>query len=207
MVIARSHVQVMICRYRGHQYRYSGHCVSFMQDTVKTVDTLPDLPSELDIVDLRPSDRAAHDDPRYQRQFRTEFRIRRGRVLHWLRFLKEHHPDYRYVSTSTARVAALPLDGDVSSTFPAADDVAGAEGHPLAPDEPVAAEFPPPTSHSVVQISTSPPRRRIKACARSAPELPCLTATPRHSFGRLLSTRPLAWTGSSPCRSTTTPGT
>jgi hypothetical protein len=30
MIIARSHVQMMVHRYRGHQYHYSGHCVSFM---------------------------------------------------------------------------------------------------------------------------------------------------------------------------------
>jgi hypothetical protein len=34
MIIARSHVQMMVHRYRGHQYHYSGHCVSFMQNTV-----------------------------------------------------------------------------------------------------------------------------------------------------------------------------
>ena len=34
MIIARSHVQMMDHRYRGHQYHYSGHCVSFMQSTV-----------------------------------------------------------------------------------------------------------------------------------------------------------------------------
>src|SRR5271154_219177 len=32
MIIARSHVQMMVHRYRGHQYHYSGHCVSFMQN-------------------------------------------------------------------------------------------------------------------------------------------------------------------------------
>src|ERR1700729_814685 len=65
MIIARSHVQMMVHRYRGHQYHYSGHCVSFMQNTVKTVDVLPNLPSELDIVVLRPSNRVMETDPRY----------------------------------------------------------------------------------------------------------------------------------------------
>jgi hypothetical protein len=45
MVIARSHVQMVLYRYRGHQYHYSGHCVSFMQNMIKTVDVLPNLPS------------------------------------------------------------------------------------------------------------------------------------------------------------------
>jgi hypothetical protein len=55
MIIARSHVQMVVFRYRGHQYHYSGHCVSFMQNTVKTVNILPNLPAELDIVLIRPS--------------------------------------------------------------------------------------------------------------------------------------------------------
>ena len=57
MIIARSHVQMVLYRYRGHQYHYSGHCVSFMQNMIKTVDMLLNLPSELDVVVLRPSER------------------------------------------------------------------------------------------------------------------------------------------------------
>jgi Domain of unknown function (DUF6570) len=100
MIIARSHVQMMVHRYRGHQYHYTGHCVSFMQNTVKTVDVLPNLPSELDVVVLRPSDQVMQDDPRYQRQFRSDFRVRKGRIITWLRFLREHHPDYQYITIS-----------------------------------------------------------------------------------------------------------
>ncbi|KAL6240636.1 hypothetical protein RBB50_012463 [Rhinocladiella similis] len=36
----------------------------------------------------------------------------------WLQFLKAHHPDYRYVAISDDRIRALPLDGDLSSSFP-----------------------------------------------------------------------------------------
>jgi hypothetical protein len=81
MIIARSHVQMMVHRYRGHQYYYSGHCVSFMQNTVKTVDVLPNLPAELDIMVLRPSDRVIKDDLRYQRQFRSDFRVRKNHII------------------------------------------------------------------------------------------------------------------------------
>lgn len=55
MIIARSHVQMVLFRYRGHQYYYSGHCVSFMQNIVKTVDVLPNLPKDLDVVLVCPS--------------------------------------------------------------------------------------------------------------------------------------------------------
>ena len=108
MIIARSHVQMMVHRYRGHQYHYSGHCVSFIQNTVKTVDVLPNLPAELDIVVLRPSDQVVKDDPRYQRQFRSDFRVRKGRVVTWLGFLKAHYPDYEHVTISSDRIDALP---------------------------------------------------------------------------------------------------
>ena len=165
MIIAQSHVQMIVHRYRGHQYHYSGHCVSFMQNTVKTVDMLPNLPSELDIVVLRPSNQV-EGDLRFQRQFRTDFRVRKKRVITWLQYLKDHHPDYRYITISPDRINALPVDGDVSSSFtaiidhedpPVQDQPATGEpiqdqpvsGEPVQ-DQPVLGELPPPNSQSMV---------------------------------------------------------
>jgi hypothetical protein len=150
MIIARSHVQMMVYRYRGHQYHYSGHCVSFMQNTIKTVDMLPNLPTELDVVVLRPSNRVVSSDPRYQRQFQTDFRVRKGRIIAWLRFLKAHHPDYQYVTISLDRINALPIDGDISSSLMAITDDTGAADEPPVPDQPVLGELPPPNAHSMV---------------------------------------------------------
>jgi len=146
MIIARSHVQMIVHRYRGHQYHYSGHCVSFMQNTVKTVEVLPNLPSELDIVVLRPSDRVMEGDPRYQRQFRYDFRVRRGRVITWLRYLKEHHPDYRYITISSNRIDALPVDEEVSSSFTSVIDDSLIE----VEDQLTSVEHPPPNAQSMV---------------------------------------------------------
>jgi hypothetical protein len=81
IIIARSHVQILVYRYRGHQYHYSGHYVSFMQNNIKIVNILPNLPSELDIVVLRPSSQVIEDNPRYRSQFRADFRVRKGHVL------------------------------------------------------------------------------------------------------------------------------
>ncbi|KID81125.1 ATP-dependent DNA helicase PIF1 [Metarhizium guizhouense ARSEF 977] len=147
MIIARCHVQMMVHRYRGHQYHYTGHCVSFMQNTVKTVDTLPNLPSELDVVVLRPSDQVMAGDSRYQRQFQSDFRVRRGRVITWLRFLKEHHPDYRYITICPSRINALPIDDDVSLSFASILD---SDPSDKAQDQPVSADLPPPNSQSMV---------------------------------------------------------
>ncbi len=87
-----------------------------MQNTVKTVDMLPNLSSELDIMVSRPSNQA-ESDQQFQRQFRTDFRVRKMRVITWLRYLKDHHPDYRYITISPDRIDALPVDGDVSLSF------------------------------------------------------------------------------------------
>jgi len=66
MVIAQAHVQMLVKRVRGHQYHYTGNCVTFMQNIVRTVDVLPSLPYEFNIVLLRrPAGHA--DDPRYRR--------------------------------------------------------------------------------------------------------------------------------------------
>jgi hypothetical protein len=114
-----------------------------MQNIVRTVDVLPNLPSELDIVLLRPP--ASHaDDPQYRRQFRADFRVRRQHVLTWLYFLKANHPDYRYITISTDRVTALPVDGDVSlSVACITDDTLDLDGPIELPDAPL-------TSQSVV---------------------------------------------------------
>jgi hypothetical protein len=148
MIIARSHVQMMVHRYRGHQYHYTGHCVSFLQNTVKTVEILPMLPTELDIVILRPSTSIVESDQRYQRQFRVNFRVRRAHVIAWLYYLKYYHPDYQWVEISPARIAALPEDADISSSFPAIIDntLPNEEGQ----TEPVLDELEPPTTQSMV---------------------------------------------------------
>ena len=59
---------MLVKRVHGHQYHYTGHCVTFMQNIIRTVDVLPNLPSELDIVLLRPLE-SYTDDPWYRRQF------------------------------------------------------------------------------------------------------------------------------------------
>jgi ATP-dependent DNA helicase PIF1 len=150
MVIARSHVQMLLKRVRGHQYQYSGHCVSFMQNIVKTVSILPNLPSELDIVLLRPATEVTDQNPRYQRQFRSDFRVRRSNILIWLYFLKDNHPDYKWVTISTDRLNALPVDDDVSSSIVCiTDDAATADDNTATDDRDPEAE-PPPTAMSVV---------------------------------------------------------
>jgi hypothetical protein len=116
IVIAQSHIQMMIKHYRGYQYQYTGHCVSFVQEIVKTVSILPNFLEELDIILLYLS-RQAVDDLQFQRQFIHDFRVRKGCILTWLQFLKAHHPDYQYITICNDQVQSLPDDGDVSHLF------------------------------------------------------------------------------------------
>ncbi|KIE03504.1 ATP-dependent DNA helicase PIF1, partial [Metarhizium majus ARSEF 297] len=147
MIIARCHIQMVVYRYRGHQYHYSGHCVSFMQNIAKTVNTLPNLPSELDIVVLRPSNQVMENDQRYQRQFRSSFRVRKGRIVAWLQYLKVNHPDYQRVTISLNRLDTLPVDDDVSLSFVSIiNNPSNVEGQA----QPVSIENGPTTSQSMV---------------------------------------------------------
>lgn len=151
---------------------------------------LPNLPSDLDVVVLRPSDRVVRDGPRYQRQFGTDFRICMGRVVAWLRFLKEHNPDYRYITISPVRISALSLDGDVS--FPAVVNDAGGEERIDATD------LPPPTSRSMVpniDVITTEAENILQQVCTGFPYLPAYQRPPS---GRHLSTRPRGRTGSLP---------
>ena len=113
MSIALVHVHLLMMRVRGHQYSYSGHCVSFIQNTAKLFNVLPVLPEELDVVLLTPPVNVANN-PRYTRQFQREFRVRRNVVLIWLRYLKRNHRDYSGIVISDENLARLPEDGDVS---------------------------------------------------------------------------------------------
>ncbi|KID80837.1 ATP-dependent DNA helicase PIF1 [Metarhizium guizhouense ARSEF 977] len=112
-VIAKAHCHMIVKRVRGHQYHYTGHAVCFWQSNVTFIDALPSRPEHVDIVLLRPHG-ARMDEERYKRQFRNDFRVRRGYVQKALHWLKRYHPDYRDITISQPNLLALPVDGDVS---------------------------------------------------------------------------------------------
>jgi hypothetical protein len=113
-----------------------------MQNTVKTVDTMPTLPSELDIVVLRPFDPVIEGgDSRYQRQFQADFRVRRSHVLARPCYLKAIHPDYQYITISPQRFNTLLTDSNVSSIVSVIDGSDIAE-EPHEPCQPVTDELP-----------------------------------------------------------------
>ena len=120
MLIARAHVHVQVRRIRGHQYKYSGHTVNFMQDNMKLYDRLPLLPANLDIVLLRPSSRNTTDreQPLLECQFERDFRVRRSAILIWRQFLGQNHPHYQNVTIDDEALNSLPEDGSVRQFIP-----------------------------------------------------------------------------------------
>ncbi|CCE34927.1 uncharacterized protein CPUR_08866 [Claviceps purpurea 20.1] len=115
-LISRVHVHVQIWTYRGSQYRYKGHVISFLKDVGTVYDTLPLLPSELDTIVVRP--RNTTSEPGMIRQFRSAFRVRRGAIAQWLNWLVRNNPLYRDVVVDPARLQQLPVDGDVGDQLP-----------------------------------------------------------------------------------------
>jgi hypothetical protein len=98
---------------------------------------------------LRPSNQV-EGDPQFQRQFQTDFRVRKKRIITWLQYLKVHHPDYRYITISLDCIDALPVNGDVSSSFTAIIDHEDPPVQDQPADQPVSAELPPLNSQSMV---------------------------------------------------------
>ncbi|EED13560.1 hypothetical protein TSTA_098170 [Talaromyces stipitatus ATCC 10500] len=112
MLIARVHVSVQVRRVRGQQYKYSGHVVNFLRDTARVYDTLPLLPRDLEIILLRPAN--ADADPRLQRQYVNDFRVRKEHIIKWLAFLRISHPGYRDIEISQQVIDILPQDSSVA---------------------------------------------------------------------------------------------
>ena len=111
MLIARVYVFVNIMQIRGQQHLYRGHVVHFLRDVGKVYNQLPLLPTELDIILLKPKNTTGSEH--LQQQFRRQFRIRRSHVKQWLDWLKAMHPGYRDVIISQQRLEALPYNSDV----------------------------------------------------------------------------------------------
>ncbi|KJZ70452.1 hypothetical protein HIM_10154 [Hirsutella minnesotensis 3608] len=111
MLIAPVHVFVNVMQVRGQQYKYRGHIVHFLRDVGKVYRQLPLLPTELDVILLRPPNAGEH--AHLNRQFRRQFRIRRRCLQQWLDFLSNNHPGYRDITVCQKRMSVLPEDGDV----------------------------------------------------------------------------------------------
>ena len=121
-LIARAHVQMQVWRYKGQQAHYTGNVVSFMQNTPKIIKTLPSLPSELQLLRLKPASSSSTDDG-VQRQFEKQCIVKRQHVEVWLKHLIAHHPGYQGLHIDYIRLNQLPVNASIFDDLVTQDDV------------------------------------------------------------------------------------
>ena len=112
MLIARVHPVMCFSRIKSVQYKYSGHIVNFMQNSPKIVSRLPSLPSELQILHLKPPSTGLKNSA-LQREYDRIFNVRRHAVEQWLWYLVVHHPEYKNLSIHQHRLQQLPVNGSI----------------------------------------------------------------------------------------------
>ena len=99
------------------QYGYSGHVINLPQDVGSFANTLPRLPSELDVIVVIKE--GATESHHY-------FLVRRSVVLHALQWLLANNIYYRNVHIDSDALALLPEDGNLtglcSITLESSDD-------------------------------------------------------------------------------------
>ena len=102
-----SAVLPIMCLYQlpHGQYAYSGHVVNLPQDVASFANSLPRLPSELDVIIVRKQ--GAADSHR-------DFRVRRAVVLRALQWLLANNKYYRNVCINRDALDLLPEDGNLS---------------------------------------------------------------------------------------------
>lgn len=100
MLIARIYIQVECFQIRRQQQSYRGYVVSFLKDIVQVYNKLPLIPTDLNVVVLKPADADdtdTTDRTSRQLQFTREFTIRKDIVLRQLYFLRLYYLGYRDV--------------------------------------------------------------------------------------------------------------
>jgi hypothetical protein len=75
---------------KGGQYKTCGNVITFSQDISNLCATLPRLPKDLDVLLIRKPN--ARDPSTYR-----DFRVRKAKVLRFLRFLKANNSFYAHI--------------------------------------------------------------------------------------------------------------
>ncbi|RXK41116.1 hypothetical protein M231_01519 [Tremella mesenterica] len=111
MLLSRVHVQLQTWKVNGNQRKYSGHTCLFSRDNDSLFTRLPLLPSQLDVLVIKPKQTTANSQDTFAS--RPEFQVQRARVLANLLALKAVHPSYRDIIVDDNALAALPESGSV----------------------------------------------------------------------------------------------
>ena len=104
LLIARVHVMMNSRRVKKCQYKYFDHVINFMQNIVKIVNRFSFLSIEIQVVILKSSFNDVKNSKTHRR-FEENFRVRREHVEIWLKYLIEHHFDYKELSIDVDKLS------------------------------------------------------------------------------------------------------
>jgi hypothetical protein len=96
---------------KGGQFKSQGNMITFSQDIAQLCTSLPRLPEQLDVLVVRKP--GASTPTGYK-----DFRVRKWKVLKFLRFLKLHNPYYADIAIRPDGEVDLPADGSVLERLP-----------------------------------------------------------------------------------------
>ena len=113
---------------KGGQYKSRGNVITFSQDITHLCTTLPRLPKQLDVLVVRKP--GAGTPSGYK-----DFRVRKKKVLKFLRYLKDHNTHYANIAIRPAADVDLPADGSVLERLPHVHSAPG-ETHADDRDDP-----------------------------------------------------------------------
>ena len=138
MLLSKVHVQLQIWRVAGQQTKFAGHTCLFSRDNGALLTRLPLLPSELDVLIIKP---VGHLAEQQNAAFgsRLEFQVKRARLLDNLNALCRFHPSYRRVEFNYEAIDSLPENGsvfgDLRSTTIASEQVESNDSGPCDSNE------------------------------------------------------------------------
>lgn len=113
ILIAKAHVHVQIQQIKGQQFFYSGHTVNFMQNVTKVYQKLSLLPSDLDIIILKPASGSDNDNRAINQRLEQIFCVQREKIRVWLDYLRKHRPDYKNITIDSNNLMALLENGSI----------------------------------------------------------------------------------------------
>ena len=115
MLISAVMPMMSVYRLPQGQYGYSGHVINLPQDVASFAQSLPRLPSELDVIVVRKE---------VANQSHRDFRVRRAVVLRALKWLVAHNQYYHSmgVTIDTTALDQLPQDGNISQLVSVTED-------------------------------------------------------------------------------------
>ena len=123
MLISAVMLIMSLYRLPQGQYGYTGHVVNLPQDVASFAQSLPRLPSDVDVIVVRREG---------ANQTHCDFRVRRSVVHRALQWLVIHNKYYRSLGTTidTTALEQLPRDGNLSDLVSVTEETSSSDCSP-----------------------------------------------------------------------------